>query len=162
LDHAGGKKQWSLNMSINVRQIREADKSSWLELYLAYLRFYNASPDDMDSELLWDRLRNSDPEIQGLVAESNGIVVGIAHFHYQLSTWSDTFHCYLEDLYVDEGERGNGIATALIGKVEELAIKQGCSELYWITKESNTVARKLYDQVATLSDFVRYEKKLEQ
>ena len=149
-------------MSITVRQIHDADKSSWLELFHSYLKFYDAYPNVMDTELLWRRLTNPDPQIQGLVAESNGTVVGIAHFHYQLSTWSDTFYCYLEDLYVAEGERGNGAATALIGKVEELAIKQGCSELYWITKESNTVARKLYDKIANLSNFVRYEKKLEQ
>jgi GNAT superfamily N-acetyltransferase len=149
-------------MSIAVRQIQEADKSSWLELFHSYLKFYDAYPNVMDTELLWRRLTNPEPQIHGLVAESNGNVVGIAHFHYQLSTWSDTFYCYLEDLYVAEGERGNGAATALIGKVEELAIKQGCSELYWITKESNTVARKLYDKIANLSNFVRYEKKLEQ
>lgn len=147
-------------MSITVRQIKETDKSSWLELFHSYLKFYDAYPSEMDTDLLWDRLTNPDPQIQGLVAESNGIVVGIAHLHYQLSTWSDTFYCYLEDLYVAEGERGNGIATALIGKVEELAIKQGCSELYWITKESNATARKLYDKIANLSDFVRYVKKL--
>ena len=149
-------------MSITVRQFQDADKSSWLELFHSYLKFYDAYPNEMDTDLLWDRLTNSDPQIQGLVAESNGVVVGIAHFHYQLSTWSDTSHCYLEDLYVAEGERGTGIATELIAKVEELAIKHGCSELYWITKESNTTARKLYDKIANLSDFVRYVKKLEQ
>ena len=148
-------------MSIHVRQVQEADKSPWLELFHSYLKFYDAYPNEMDTDLLWDRLTNSDPQIHGLVAESNGVVVGIAHFHYQLSTWSDTFYCYLEDLYVAEGGRGNGIATALIAKVEELAIKQGCSELYWITKESNTTARKLYDKIANLSDFVRYEKRLD-
>lgn len=144
-----------------MRQVQEADKSPWLELFHSYLKFYDAYPNEMDTDLLWDRLTNSDPQIHGLVAESNGVVVGIAHFHYQLSTWSDTFYCYLEDLYVAEGGRGNGIATALIAKVEELAIKQGCSELYWITKESNTTARKLYDKIANLSDFVRYEKRLD-
>ncbi len=149
-------------MSINVRLIQDSDKFSWLDLYFAYLKFYDTSPSDVNSELLWERLTNSEPQIQALVAESNGIVIGIAHFHYQLSTWSDTSHCYLEDLYVAEGERGHGAATALIGKVEELAIKQGCSELYWITKESNTTARKLYDKIANLSDFVRYVKKLKQ
>ena len=147
-------------MSITVRQIKEGDKSPWLELFHSYLKFYDAYPNEMDTDLLWDRLTSLDPQIHGLVAESNGVVVGIAHFHYQLSTWSDTFYCYLEDLYVAEGERGNGIATALIGKVEELAIKQGCSELYWITKESNATARKLYDNIANLSDFVRYVKQL--
>jgi GNAT superfamily N-acetyltransferase len=149
-----------MNMSINVRQLQDSDKSAWQELYFAYLEFYETSPSDVNSELLWRRLTNSEPQIQALVAEANGVVIGIAHFHYQLSTWSDTSHCYLEDLYVAEVERGNGAATALIQQVQELAIRQGCSELFWITKENNSIARKLYDQVATLGEFVRYEKKL--
>ncbi len=149
-------------MSIAVRQIQVGDKSAWQELYFDYLKFYETSPSDVNSELLWDRLTNSKPQIQALVAESNGVVIGIVHFHYQLSTWSDTSYCYLEDLYVAEGARGKGAARALIQEVHELAIKQGCTELFWITKESNTTARKLYDKVANLSDFVRYEKKLEE
>ena len=149
-------------MSINVRQIQVGDKSAWQELYFDYLKFYETSPSDVNSELLWDRLTNPEPQIQALVAEANGVVIGIAHFHYQLSTWSDTSYCYLEDLYVAEDARENGVAKALIQQVQELAIKQGCTELFWITKESNTTARRLYDKVANLSDFVRYEKKLEQ
>ena len=149
-------------MSINVRQLQVGDKPAWEELFFAYLKFYETSPSDVNSELLWDRLTNPEPQIQALVAEANGVVIGIVHFHYQLSTWSDTSYCYLEDLYVAEGARENGVAKALIQQVQELAIKQGCTELFWITKESNSIARKLYDKVANLSDFVRYVKKLEQ
>lgn len=145
-----------------MRQLQVGDKPAWEELFFAYLKFYETSPSDVNSELLWDRLTNSEPQIQALVAEANGVVIGIAHFHYQLSTWSETSHCYLEDLYVAEDARENGVAKALIQQVQELAIKQGCTELFWITKENNSIARKLYDQVANLSDFVRYEKKLEQ
>jgi GNAT superfamily N-acetyltransferase len=147
-------------VSINVRQIEVEDKSSWLKLYLSYLKFYESQAIESSTGLLWDRLTKSGPEIHGLVAVSNGEVVGIAHFHYQLSTWSDTLHCYLEDLYVAEDARGKGAASSLIAAVQDLAIQNKCSELFWITKESNTVAKKLYEQVATLSDFVRYEKKL--
>ena len=147
-------------MTVTVRQIEIQDKTSWKELYVAYLKFYESEPVESSTELLWNRLTKSEPEIHGLVAVSNGEVVGIAHFHYQLSTWSDTLHCYLEDLYVAEDARGKGTASSLIAAVQDLAIQNKCSELFWITKESNTVAKKLYEQVATLSDFVRYEKKL--
>jgi len=147
-------------MTVTVRQIDIQDKASWKELYVAYLKFYESEPVESSTELLWNRLTKGEPAVQGLVAVSNGEVVGIAHFHYQLSTWSDTSHCYLEDLYVAEDARGKGVASALIAAVEDLAIQNKCSELFWITKENNTVARKLYEQVATLSDFVRYEKKL--
>jgi len=147
-------------MTTTVRHIEIQDKASWRELYHAYLKFYESEPVESSTELLWNRLTKGERAVQGLVAVSNGEVVGIAHFHYQISTWSDTSHCYLEDLYVAEDARGKGVASALIAAVEDLAIQNKSSELFWITKESNTVARKLYERVATLSDFVRYEKKL--
>jgi len=147
-------------VTVTVRQIEIQDKASWKELYVAYLKFYECEPVESSTELLWNRLTKGERAVQGLVAVSNGEVVGIAHFHYQLSTWSDTSNCYLEDLYVAEDARGKGVASALIAAVEDLAIQNKSSELFWITKENNTVARKLYEQVATLSDFVRYEKKL--
>lgn len=144
-------------MTVSVRQVELGDKTSWLDLYFAYLKFYETEPDELATELAWQRLTALKPEIQGLVAEENGEIVGIAHFHFQLTTWSKTGHCYLEDLYVKEGSRGKGVATALISEVKRLAIRQECAELFWITKESNQTARKLYDKVATKSDFVRYE-----
>jgi len=149
-------------MSITIRQITEEDKSAWLSLYLAYLKFYESESDQFSTELLWSRLTKEDPQIQGLVAEFDGVVVGICHFHYQLTTWSKTWHCYLEDLYVDENSRGEGVAPALIEEVKKHALEHKCSELFWITKESNTVARKLYDRVANKSDLVRYEILLEE
>jgi len=149
-------------VTVTVRQVAIQDKASWQELYISYLKFYESEPVESSTELLWNRLTKVEPEIQGLVAVSNGEIVGIAHFHYQLSTWTHTFHCYLEDLYVKEAERGRGAATALISEVKKSAIEHKCSELFWITKESNHVARKLYDKVAKQSDLVRYEILLEE
>ena len=143
-------------MTLIVRRLSIEDKAAWYELYVAYLKFYEAEPNDVAIEIVWQRL-TGEPEIQGLVAELDGVIVGITHFHYQLSTWANTFNCYLEDLYVSEEARGQGVAHALISEVKKLAIEQKCSELFWITKENNQVARKLYDKVAKISDFVRYE-----
>ena len=140
-----------------MRQITPADRADWQRLYLAYLEFYETEPIESSTELVWSRLVNSEPEIQGLVVEDDGRIIGITHFHYQLSTWTHTWHCYLEDLYVDKESRGKGVARALINEVKTLATDKGCSELFWITRSTNETARKLYDKVATPTDFVRYE-----
>ena len=146
-----------MNLSLLVRQITPADRADWQRLYLAYLEFYETEPIESSTELVWSRLVNSEPEIQGLVVEDDGRIIGITHFHYQLSTWTHTWHCYLEDLYVDKESRGKGVARALINEVKTLATDKGCSELFWITRSTNETARKLYDKVATPTDFVRYE-----
>jgi ribosomal protein S18 acetylase RimI-like enzyme len=149
-------------MAVTIRPIAPEDRAAWQELYLGYLKFYESEPIDHAIELVWQRLTAGKPEIQGIVAELDGKVVGFAHFHYQLSTWTHSFHCYLEDLYVSENSRSKGMASALIAEVKKLAIEHKCSELFWITKESNTVARKLYDKVANKSEFIRYEVLLEE
>jgi ribosomal protein S18 acetylase RimI-like enzyme len=142
---------------INVRNLRSTDRQDWQRLYYSYLEFYQSEPIATSTDLLWNRLTQAKPEIRSFVVEDGGRVVGLVHFHFQLSTWTHTWHCYLEDLYVDAGSRGKGFASALIHAVKTSALENKCSELFWITRESNETARRLYDKVATASDFVRYE-----
>lgn len=151
----------SITLSIQIRNIEVRDKEGWLSLYLEYLKFYGSEPNELSTELVWSRLTKQVPEIQGLVAVADGVLIGISHFHFQISTWADTWNCYLEDLYVSEDSRSKGAASALIADVKKKAIEQNCTELFWITKESNAIARRLYDKVAKPSDFMRYEITLE-
>lgn len=148
-------------MNIRVRPLAAGDRADWLRLYLGYLEFYETDPIEASVDLVWSRLTSENPDIQGLVAEEDGQVVGITHFHYQVSTWADAGHCYLEDLFVEERSRGKGAAAALINEVKDMAKSHGCSELFWITRSTNQSARRLYDRVASATDFVRYEIKLE-
>ena len=54
--------------------------------------------------------------------------------------------------------RQKGIAKALIQAVYEAADTNGTSSVYWMTQEFNQKARKLYDQVASLTPFIIYER----
>jgi ribosomal protein S18 acetylase RimI-like enzyme len=146
---------------IVIRPIREDDRHSWQKLYYAYLEFYASEPLEPATEILWRRLTAESPIVQSGIAELDGVVVGFVHFHFQISTWTHTWHCYLEDLFVDNNYRGRGVARSLIDEVKRAALEEKCSELYWITREHNTTARKLYDKVASATDFVRYEILLE-
>jgi ribosomal protein S18 acetylase RimI-like enzyme len=73
---------------------------------------------------------------------------------------ADSSHCYLEDLYVSPESCSQGVAGSLIAEVKKIAIEQGSSELYWITRATNETAQKLYNKVATKTNFLRYEIKL--
>ena len=148
-------------MTIAIRRLRDSDRDQWQRLYYSYLHFYESEPFEEATDILWGRLVADEPQIQGVVVEVDGVIAGFAHFHYQLSTWTHSWHCYLEDLFVDESFRGQGLATALIAHVKAQALAKKCSELYWITRESNETARRVYDKLAKLSDFVRYEVLLE-
>jgi ribosomal protein S18 acetylase RimI-like enzyme len=154
-------------MEMLIRHLREDDRPQWQTLYYAYLTFYESTPVAEATNILWGRLMPMSPEIQSAeiqipdiqsaVIEANGTVVGFVHYHFQLSSWTASSQCYLEDLYVEPQFRGQGMATTLIAEVKRAAFEKGCSELFWITRSGNSTARSLYDKLATESDFVRYE-----
>ena len=142
-------------MSIIIRPITVGDKARWLELFKEYIIFYKSKLPDEQFELTWQRI-NSDFNINGLVAELDGKVVGFTHYIWRPDTWEAEDFCYLEDLYVDPKVRGGGVGRALISELEKIATKAGSKRLYWTTAPDNEVARKLYDKVA-ITDRVQYK-----
>ena len=67
-------------------------------------------------------------------------------------------YCYLQDLFVAQGARNLGLGRALILAVEERARAAGASRVYWLTHETNTDARALYDKLAERPGFIQYRK----
>ena len=114
---------------ITVRPLSSTDKNRWLMLWEAYLDFYDVALAPDATEHLWGRLHD---------ANTREI-------------------CYLEDLFVDQAARGQGCAHKLIKALAEKAKTEGWGRLYWMTHKENGRARRLYDKVANLTDFIRYD-----
>jgi GNAT superfamily N-acetyltransferase len=147
-------------MSVRVRRLEARDEAAWLPLFKGYIAFYNVTlPDDV-AELTWQRLMSGAEEFHvGLVAvDDSDTAIGFAHILFHRSTWSPTWYCYLEDLFVEPRERGQGAGRALIEAVYREADARQCTRTYWTTQEFNYRARALYDQVATKSVFVQYRR----
>lgn len=142
-------------MAISIRPIATGDKDRWLDLYKQYIVFYKSSLPDEQYELTWQRI-NSDFNINGIVAEIDGQIIGFAHYIFRPSTWDKNDFCYLEDLFVDPASRGNGAGRALLNELEKIALANGSKRLYWTTAPDNETARALYDQVA-ITDRVQYK-----
>ena len=85
-------------------------------------------------------------------------LIGIAHILFHRSTWSKTWYCYLEDLFVRPDIRAGGVGRKLIEAVYREADARNVTRTYWTTQEFNYRARGLYDQVATKSPFVQYRR----
>jgi GNAT superfamily N-acetyltransferase len=98
--------------------------------------------------------------MHALVFDRAGTLLGLAHFLYHRSTIQVPPTCYLQDLFTSEAARGQGVARALIQAVYGHAKALGSPRVYWQTHETNTVAMRLYDQVAEKSGFLVYRKTL--
>jgi GNAT superfamily N-acetyltransferase len=143
-------------MNLKIREIEITDKDRWLKLWNGYLVFYKASLPESQTNLTWQRLFDPSFNMNGLVAELDGKVVGFTHFLFRPSTWSINDYCYLEDLFVDSDIRGKGVGRALIDAVVERAQTKGAPRVYWTTQNGNSQARILYDSFGYPSEFVQY------
>jgi GNAT superfamily N-acetyltransferase len=82
--------------------------------------------------------------------------VGLVHYLFHRHGWKVEDVCYLQDLYTAPDARGLGVGRRLITAVYDAAKAHGTTSVYWLTQEGNTTARALYDQLATKTDFIKY------
>jgi GNAT superfamily N-acetyltransferase len=144
-----------------IRSVAADDRGSWDGLWAGYLEFYKTELAPQQTELTWQRLLDDEHGLNGLVAEVDRQLVGLAHFSFTHSTWAENQDLYLEDLFVDPSVRGQGIGKALILSLDDIAHEEGSRKVWWDTQNHNATARKLYDSVAELSEFVKYVRNID-
>lgn len=144
---------------ITIRPIQLADKPEWRRLWTAYLEFYQSSVPGAVYDATFDRLcSDKHPDQCGFLALQGDRPVGLVHYIYHAHNWRVEQVCYLQDLYADPAVRGMGVGRKLIEAVYAAADADGCPSVYWLTQDFNTQARKLYDRIATLTPFIKYNR----
>jgi GNAT superfamily N-acetyltransferase len=139
-----------------VRAIERADREQWTPLWRAYLEFYRAAKSEEVEDATWARIFDPLESVHAVVAERDDRLIGFSHYLFQRSTWLLNPQCYLQDLYVVGADRGRGVGRALIAAVVGDAKETGAARVFWMTHETNVVARKLYDAVGERTGFIQY------
>ena len=141
---------------VTIRDLTQADFSAWGLIWQEYLAFYEMDLAPEITASTWARLMDPASVVSGRVAEREGQILGFAiHMHHP-STWVMGDDCYLEDLCVSAGSRGQGIGRALIDDLIGLAKAKGWQRLYWHTSAKNERARALYDSYVESDGHIRY------
>ncbi|MEO0397871.1 MAG: GNAT family N-acetyltransferase [Pseudomonadota bacterium] len=141
-----------------IKDLSPDDYSTWRDLWDQYLVFYGTTLSDAQTELTWSRLLDPLEPMNGFGAFDKDRLVGIAHFLTHRSTWAENGYVYLEDLFVDPSARGGSYGRKLIEATYAYADKGKLSRVYWATQNDNVQARRLYDALATESEFVQYRR----
>jgi GNAT superfamily N-acetyltransferase len=140
-----------------VRPAAPSDQDQWAALYAGYAQFYKVEQTPEMRARVWDWIHDPAHEVEGLVAEADGRLVGLAHFRAFARPLSATVAGFLDDLFVDPSARGQGAAQQLIAAVSEEGRKRGWSVIRWLTSDSNYRARAVYDEVATPTAWKVYD-----
>jgi GNAT superfamily N-acetyltransferase len=140
---------------IRIEPLGRSERTRWAQLWSEYQIFYAVEIPATVTDATWKRLH--DGRIHGLGAwDSSAALVGFVHYLFHEDTWSASSACYLQDLYVDPKVRGSGCGRLLIEAVAAAARAAGANSPYWLTHETNTVARRLYDRVGRNHGFIQY------
>jgi len=147
-----------MHSAVTLRPLTSTDRKAWQPLWDSYCAFYKVILPAEVIDGLWGKLTGGDPAIHGMLAESpdSGEALGLMHYVLHPHTWSLKTVCYLEDLFVSEAARGQGVGRALIEWLAARGRDEGWFRLYWHTDEDNETARLLYDRVAGPATMVRY------
>ncbi|MEM8664947.1 MAG: GNAT family N-acetyltransferase [Pseudomonadota bacterium] len=144
-----------------VRALAAQDEPRWRELWTGYLEYYESTVSEAVYKETFRRLLTEDDSLpRALVAERDGVLVGLVHYILHPHCWRVERVCYLQDLYADPQVRGEGVGRALIEAVYAAADAVGAPSVYWLTQDFNTTARQLYDRIGTVTPFIKYQRPL--
>lgn len=133
----------------SITRVEAGDLADVLALMRAYCDFYEVSPPDEDLLAVVGALI-ADPEREGLqliARDDRGLASGFATLYW---SWSTTSACrigVMNDLFVTEAARGQGLADRLIDACRKECSARGARQLTWQTAPDNLRAQAVYDRV---------------
>ena len=141
-----------------VRRGRKTDSEQFLGLVLALARFEKLDPPSPAGRkrLLDDLFRRR--RVRLFVAAEGRRLVGYALYFFTYSSFLAKPSLYLEDLFVLDEYRKQGVGLALLRRCVEEATARGCGRMEWSVLTWNRKAIEFYERLGAkrLSDWYVY------
>ena len=98
-----------------------------------------------------------DRQFEAILAFRDGEPAGFAVFHPRFSTWLGRPGMYLEDLYVAEAARGQGVGRRLMARLAAISVERGWGRIDFQVLDWNP-ARNFYRRLGMehLGEWLRY------
>jgi ribosomal protein S18 acetylase RimI-like enzyme len=140
-----------------ISKVTASDLAELHPLVEKYRAFYKQPENDKTLGFLEERIKNQ--EAIAFIARVNGEAVGFTLLYPTFSTVSLSNIWLLNDLYVAESARGNGIANELMDVAEAAAKSAGATRVFLRTANDNLPAQALYEGRNWIKDevFRRYD-----
>ena len=148
----------SEEINLNIRKASIDDVPLILKFVKELSVYEKMSKEVVTTEdTLRETLFGDKPYAEVLIAEIKRKPVGYALYFYNFSTFVGRPGLYIEDVYVSEEYRGQGIGTALFKKCAHIAKESKCVRMEWLVLKWNP-AREFYDHMGAkpLDEWVVY------
>ncbi len=136
---------------LSIRKATSADCKVILELIQELADFEKLSNEVVATEeKLRKNLFEKNPVAFVLIAEFESQACGFALYFYNFSTFLGRPGIYLEDLYVKESHRSQGVGRALLVQLARIAKSENCGRLEWSVLKWNTKAIEFYLKIGAV------------
>ena len=133
---------------LRIRPARRGDEELILGLIQELADFERLAHEvSATPELLAASLFGPEPAAEVVIAQLDGQTAGFALFFRNFSTFLGRSGLYLEDLYVRERYRGQGIGRALLEHLNGLARERGYGRMEWSVLDWNARAIGFYQSL---------------
>jgi GNAT superfamily N-acetyltransferase len=148
-------------MSVTVRDIAENDFFGWLPLFDAHCATRGAQLDDTKALIVWSWIQDARNGLRAALAvDDEGTPVGLVHYHPEPRTFDATVGVVVDDLYVSEEHRRNGVAHRLLDLVRGHAAELHATRLTWTNDPGDAEGLALSDDIARRSPAITFEQDL--
>ena len=133
--------------NLRIRFAEEKDAEVLLD-FIKKLAVYEKRPESVIATAEDIRKNIFEKKIaEALIAEQDGMPAGFAIFYYNFSTFIGKPGIYIEDLFVNEHLRGNGIGKAIFNFIAEIAIRKDCASIEWTVLKWNKPSIRFYEKL---------------
>lgn len=139
-----------------IKKALKEDLETVAYLFDLYRQFYDQRSDiESAKDFLSDRMENNESEIFLVLSEDDNLKnkgMGFVQLYPSFTSVGMKRIWILNDLFVHENFRKQGVAEALIARSKDLAIETNAKGIILETHFSNTAAQKLYDKIGFEKD----------
>ena len=131
-------------MSVNIRLAIPEDQMRCSELLNVLGEATSSQNEIFDSGTFGKLICNERGSL--VIAEENGIILGMASVSFNLALRYNGEYCQLEELVVDQDARGKNVGGLLIEETLRLAKNRGCKEFGLYILESTKHNQPFYEK----------------
>lgn len=137
-----------MNKEYTIRKGEERDFADVLSM-IEELALFEKAPEKVTNSV--GQMMEEKELFELFVVEHKGEVVAMALYYFAYFTWVGK-SLYLDDLYVKNEHRGQGIGQQLLKEIFKVAKKTNCSRVRWQVLDWNEPAIQLYDKLGATLD----------
>lgn len=135
------------NQEILIRPAREDDVPTILRFIIELAEFEHAADQIQSTEKGLHEVLFVRHGADAVICEKNGIPIGFAIWAYSFSTFTGKQTLYIDDIYVQEADRGKGIGSKIFSYLAQVAAEKDCARMDWYCMETNISGKEYYRNI---------------